>query len=489
MSSSSARSLWPLFIGGALSLVCWLVLWRTYPLSSLQALGQFEIRDTPGHFNAPSVRLTTLLFVVLWASYAAICFYLWRISRDKAPIPRALPWASGVFVGGVATCAVLLYPFASIDIFYYMCELKLRFFYGANPYIVPFAPRYSADPFAAYSGFTQTTCVYGPAWFWLSWPAVALGGFGSLGATLLAYKTWSALWVLVCGALLFTGARGQNRWLSAGLFVASPLIWFDAVGNGHNDILMAAMLLCAVLLARVPQAKFAWLSLPLLAVAILIKPSAAPLAWIFLVWMRRLGWTPRALLLSGALAVLLALFIVAPFWESGAFAGWRAGVAVSIKPFTSSPLSLAREFLFNKKAPAELQNLVRPIGLGLLLILALASPWLVRRFEQNLAIVLGLTYLLAGSMFSWYLLPILALLCLQLDRRAGFYVVAASLLGVLYSPFETWANYNSPMAGHGIQVNAFLALTLAAPLMLWMLSALGKPQWTPIKAKVKASRA
>ena len=252
-------------------------------------------------------------------------------------------------------------------------------------------------------------------------------------------------------------------------------MWFDAVGNSHNDIMMAAVLLGAVLLARAPQAKFAWLALPLLAVAILIKPSAAPLAWVFLIWMRRLGWTPRSLWISGALGVLLALIILAPFAQSGAFAGWRAGVQVSIEPFTSSPLSLVREILFNKKAPTHLQNLVRPIGLGLLLILALASPWLVRRFEHNLAVVLGLTYLLAGSMFPWYLLPILALLCLQLDSRTLIYLILATLFGLIYSPLETWGYFNSPLAGHGVQVNLLLAMILAFPLVLWMLSALGRP--------------
>ncbi len=474
MSSSSARtSLWPLVIGGALSLLCWLALWRLYPLSDLAQVGQFEFVNTPGHFASPRVRLTTLLFVLMWALYAAICFWLWRTSR--APVSRALPWVGGVFVAGVGVSAAHLYPFGSIDVFYYMCELKLRFFYGANPYIVPFSPRYNADPFAAYSGFTHATCAYGPAWFWLSWPAIALAGFADLGATLLGYKLWSAFWVLVCGALILTGARKERPWLSAGLFLGSPLVWFDAVGNGHNDIMMAAALLGAALLARSPKSRLAWLTLPLLAVAILSKPSAAPLAWVFLVWMRRTNWTPRALLISAFLALALAAVIVAPFWESGAFAGWRDGVTVSVKPFTSSPLSLAREFLFNKKAPDALQNLVRPIGLLLLLILALASPWIVRRFEHNLALVLGLTYLLAGSMFTWYLLPILALLCLQLDRRALVYVMAASLLGLLYSPLEMWADTDSPMAGHGIQVNGFLALTLAAPLLLWMLSALGRP--------------
>lgn len=468
-------SWWPLFFGGALSLLFWVLLWRLYPLSALAEWGQFEIRKTPGHFNSPKVRLTALLFVLMWASYAGVCHALWRNYRDKIEFSRALPWVGGLLLVAVAALSARMYPFASIDSFYYMCELKLHYFYGANPYLVPFEPRYSADPFARYSGFTHATCVYGPAWFWLSWPAIAVTGFNDLGVTLGGYKIWSALWVVVCGLLILWGTRPQRPWLSAALWLCSPFVWFDGVGNSHNDIMMAAVLIGAVLLARAPQAKFAWLALPLLAVAILIKPSAAPLAWVFLIWMRRVGWTPRALWISGALGVLVALVILAPFAQSGAFAGWRAGVQVSIEPFTSSPLSLAREILFNKKAPASLQHLVRPLGLGLLLILALASPWLVRRFEHNLAIVLGLTYLLAGSMFPWYLLPIVALLCLQLDSRTLVYIVLASLFGLIYSPLETWGYFNSPLAGHGVQVNLLLALILAFPLMLWIGSALGRP--------------
>lgn len=477
MVNSSARPATWLFVAGcALGLACWLTLWRFYPLSSLETLGQFQLRNTPGHFGAPKVRLTALLMFAMWATYALGCFCVWRRARAKAPVTRAMALAAGVFVVGVAVGAARLYPFASIDIFYYMCQLKLHYFYGANPYVVPFAPRYAADPFAAYSGFTRVTCAYGPAWFWLSWPVAVLAGFGSLGATLLGYKIWSALWVILCGALIFWGTKSQRPWLSVALFVGCPLVWFDAVGNGHNDIMMAAFLLGAVLLAQKPNAKIAWLALPLLAVAIMAKPSAAALAWIFLVWMRRIGWTPRALLISGGAGALVAMIIVAPFWQSGALAGWRAGVEFSLSPFTSSPISLAREFLFNKKAPAATQHLVRPIGMALLILITLASPYFVRRFEHNLALVLGLTYLLAGSLFSWYLLPIIALLALRLDRRGALYIVLASLPALLYSSLETWANYNSPLAGHGIQVNAFLAVCLAAPLLLWILSALGRPQ-------------
>ena len=478
LKSSPRISLWPLLLAGAVSLACWLLLWQLYPLSALSEWGQFEIRDTPGHFNSPQVRLTTLLFALMWASYAAICHSLWRAARDKATVSRAWLWIAGAFVVAVAAVAPRVYPFASIDSFYYMCELKLRYFYGANPYLVPFEPRYSADPFARYSGFTHATCVYGPSWFWLSWPAVALAGFNDLGATLASYKIWSALWVVVCGLLILSGTRGERPWLSAALFVGSPFVWFEAASNGHNDIMMAAALLGAVLLARDPDAKWALLALPLLAVAILTKPSAAPLAWIFLIWMRRLGWTPRAVLISGALGAILALIILLPFWESGAFAGWRAGVQVSIEPFTSSPLSLLRELLFNKKAPASIQALVRPFCLIVLLVSAATSPWLVRRFEHNLALVLGLTYLLAGSMFPWYLLPIVALLCLRIDRATIIYLLAASLFGLVYAPLETWAAFNSPLAGHGIQVNLLLALILALPLVLWMWSARGRPYST-----------
>ena len=488
MSKFSARmSLWPLLFGGALSLLLWFLLWRFYPLSALEQWGQFEIRKTPGHFDSSKVRLTALLFVGLWAAYTAVIYYLWRAYRQKSEFPRALPWVGGALLVGVAALAARMYPFASIDSFYYMCELKLHYFYGANPYIVPFEPRYSADPFAAYSGFTHATCVYGPAWFWMSWPTIALTGFADLGTTLGGYKIWSALWVVACGFLITLGTRGERPWLSAALWLCSPFVWFDAVANSHNDIMMATVLVGAVLLARQPQSKWALLALPLLAVAILTKPSAAPLAWVFLIWMRRLGWTPRALVISGALGVLVALIILAPFAQIGAFAGWRAGVQVSIDPFTSSPLSLARELLFNKKAPASLQALVRPVCLGLLLVLALASPWLVRRFEHNLAIVLGLTYLLAGSMFPWYLLPIAALVCLRLDRRSGIYLILVSLFGLIYSPLETWGYFNSFMAGHGLQVNLLLAMILALPLILWMFSALGRPVFG--KRTVGAKRA
>ena len=106
MFKSSARMpCWPLLLGGAVSLICWLLLQRFYPLSALGEWGQFEIRKTPGHFNSPKVRLTTLLFVLMWASYAGVCYALWRNYRQKSTFSRALPWVGGPFVVAVAACA------------------------------------------------------------------------------------------------------------------------------------------------------------------------------------------------------------------------------------------------------------------------------------------------------------------------------------------------------------------------------------------------
>ena len=138
---SSRIPLWPLLLAGAVALFCWLALWRLFPLSSLTELGQFELRNTPGNFNSPRVRATAFLFVALWAIYAGVCYSLWRSYRTKSEFSRAIPLVGGLFVVAVAAIVARIYPIASIDSFYYMCELKLHYFYGANPYITPFEPR------------------------------------------------------------------------------------------------------------------------------------------------------------------------------------------------------------------------------------------------------------------------------------------------------------------------------------------------------------
>src|SRR5689334_23887941 len=245
-----------------LSLLGWAGLARWYGLADHYARPGFALDKIP--FYSPQMVFTTLVFVLLCALYAAIYWLLCRASTLSATIKLALAGLAG----GAGVANILTYPIGAIDLFSYLGQLKLPFYYGQNPYLVTFLPGFAGDPLAKLAAFLEWPVIYGPAWVVLAgWP-LALAGFGDLLRLLIVYKAVSFLFLLF-GGWCIASCQGDARrgWMGAYLFVANPLVLFEAVGNAHNDVMMAAFVLAAVCALR----RRSRLALPLLLIAALIK--------------------------------------------------------------------------------------------------------------------------------------------------------------------------------------------------------------------------
>lgn len=117
---------------------------------------------------------------------------------------------------------------------------------GGNPYRDPPAA-FPADPAtrsmdAAWRG---TTSVYGPA-FTAASEAVALAVGSSPRRASSVFKTVAALGVVVCAAL--AAALSRHRAFAAAAVGWNPLFALHFGGGGHNDSLMVALLLGALVL-------------------------------------------------------------------------------------------------------------------------------------------------------------------------------------------------------------------------------------------------
>ena len=512
-------------ISSALWLLCWFLIWRWYSLSQWLDTPFYALDKVPGHFAAPQIRLTGLLFLTLSLLHIGVCVGLAK--SQQFVFNRTQKICLGIALTGVALANIFLYPIGAVDVFYYLCQLKLQFFYHQNPYLTTFSPTYQNDAFAKFSPFLGAIVVYGPAWFWVSWPAILLSGFTSIFQALIVYKIWNALFVIVITLLIYhCSAMREQRFLGAALFGLNPLVWYEAVGNAHNDIMMTAFLLAAIWAARrlslpatktvaqnsvaheqvgqlsfefaprfhAPETKFTafqrakpfWiLTLPFLAVAILIKPTCAPLLWIFAIWLRRAGWTWRSFVLSGALALGVACLAFWTFWSGGAMlAGWQNGIASSVNFSTGSLVSIAREWLQARGGEDNTLLLIRPVLLQWLVFITLVSPWIIRHFEHNLAVILAAFYLLAGSLFSWYLLPIIAVLSLRPNRVSCAYVFIASTLAFQFNVLSVWAWFDSPFEGQPLQIHLWESVILALPLVLLAIASLN---WWPRRWRLQLS--
>jgi hypothetical protein len=89
-----------------------------------------------------------------------------------------------------------------------------------------------------------------------------------------------------------------------------------------------------------------------------------------------------------------------------------------------------------------------------------------REHEAAALSLLMLGFLLVSPLQPWYLLPLVALIALRRDRLRWIYLLAATLLGLLYYPAGIWAWTASGFSY--ATIIAFQALLLAAPMMCYL---------------------
>lgn len=140
----------------------------------------------------------------------------------------------------------------SHDIFNYLFNAKMLIEYGADPHIRT-ALEFSYDPWVRFMHNIHTPAPYGYGWTVLSLVPYFLG-FGSFLLAYLALKAWMVLGLVLY--LLFGWVLVQRRkfldWNERfWLFALNPLLLWETVLNGHNDVwMMWPALACFAILSN-----------------------------------------------------------------------------------------------------------------------------------------------------------------------------------------------------------------------------------------------
>lgn len=298
-------------------------------------------------------------------------------------------------------------PLFSADVFGYVDYARLWVLHGLEPYAHGAADA-ARDPVVPFVRWRDIPTPYGPVFTFASAPLAWLSVPGALWAS----KAFAAALSLGCCALVWRTARlRQLDPLRAVLLVGlNPLLLAYGVGGAHNDFLLLALALGAVLLA-VEQRAAAAGSLGVLAVG--VKASAGVLLPFLLLSTR----TPRRAL-AGALATAAALLLVAFV----AFGHEALGFVSQIRE--------QQQFVASDSVPHKLGTLLGfdtlPAGLRLLFGLAFAVAlagllwatwrgridWLTAAGWATLALLLSTAWLV-----PWYVVWALPLAALARDPR------------------------------------------------------------------------
>lgn len=347
-----------------------------------------------------------LLLVAMLLAYLVVL----ACARAGA-IPLRLGIAAVVAAHGIFLLAP---PLFSADVFGYVDYARLWVLHGLDPYV--HVPADAArDPVLPFVGWHDVSTPYGPLFALLSAPLAWL----SVPAALWTLKTLAAGLSLACCALVWRIARRRGLDpLRAVLFVGlNPLLLAYGVGGAHNDFILLALALGAILLALEARPAAAG-ALGTLAVG--VKAPAVVLLPFLLLSQASGARDPRPSrrALAGALAAAAALLAVGFV----AFGGEALGFVAQIREqqrfvAANSVPNRVAELLGFTALPDALRLLFAAAFAAAMAVLLRATwggriDWLTAAGWATLALLLSSAWLV-----PWYVMWALPLAAVAYDPR------------------------------------------------------------------------
>lgn len=381
--------------------------------------------------------------LLAWLVTGGSVWIYWQGYRllKKSDWPDSSPQLTGsIFFWALLFGALLVFvvPFHSRDIYGYINRGAQQAFYGLNPYLTTVGemPNWQRDTIFQ-NHWLDNPCPYG--FFYAQWAKLlALIGGHHFFLTFLTFKTSNVLvHLLTMGAILKLGERFNlpRPWLGVYLYGWNPLILIHLLANGHNDGLLALLLLAS--LALLLSSRWVWAALPVLTLSALTKYAsllAGPLWLVYLFRQKRYSAICFGLLVSGLLVVLLGW----PYLQDFQHLPWDKMSENAGKSQHSLNALLSRVVFYSVKPfvenPNEILEMAR-IGFkwlfagGFLLFYGWLLCWFACRGERQKeslpkSLVLAVTaamliYLVFASakFHAWYIAMVFPLVFL-LDRQA-----------------------------------------------------------------------
>ncbi|MDQ1740780.1 MAG: alpha,6-mannosyltransferase [Pseudonocardiales bacterium] len=365
-------------------------------------------------------------------------------------------------------------PLASSDLYSYAAQAQLAR-HGLDPYTTTPADLPAVDLGKFLDNvawkWVDTPSPYGPLWVAVSkWVAALTGNHALISVLLLRLLPFAAI-VLTARLLpVLAGRYGKRADLALWLAIGNPLILVHAVGGGHNDAVMVALIVAGLVLVTRPAAGWhdlvAGIALMTLAAAVK-SPGLVAVAFAVPIYLagrsglRRRDWVRHcAIAVAVALPVFAAVSLIA-----GVGLGWARQISsgVPVINFMSIPTMLAvgyRAAIGAAHAGTLVDATVRDfrnVGLivSALLLVALWFRAVRGPAMQLLALGLFTLVVLGPAVQPWYFswsLTIAAVFVLK-PRQLGWIATASIALTLLTRPM-----------GSSLAMAAYLPAVLAAAL-------------------------
>lgn len=436
--------------------IYWQSFTQAYPLLDLFDRPLLDLRklsaDNP---TAPTQLIIAFLGlgVFYWVS--------WRAAQ------RATGWLAWTIVlGGFLLFSYQLlwmYPFDAADVFDNIMHGRILGVHGANPFLEP--PRdFPDDPFLPYVAWKKSASAYGPGWELLAgWVARFTGD--EIVPNVLAFKLLSGLFLVAAFGIVaaILQRMAPERALAGVVLLAwNPIILYETIGNGHNDMAMVVWILAAVWALT---GKRYLLAILLLVVGMLVKyipllmlPTAGLLALRDLPNWRARG---RFVLLAGTISLLLIAVAYWPFWEGSAV----LTIERRSRMFTSSLPAMIHAYMGLYVGTRVAGFWISIVAAGLTALFALWQGFRAMRDDSWLAFpraafMILMFYLLLTCLWfqQWYALWPLGLAAIlppgHAARLAALFGYAAISKQLIFEPLWLWEKPLPPKSWREMRLGA-----------------------------------
>lgn len=464
-----------LLLAGLAGLSLFIYLWAfVWPYNLLVWSEQPRLTLRPFSKNDP---LAQWWLVGAFLVQGGLYWLAWRLAWQ---VRGRVAWLIVLGSAGAFSLALLfLYPIDAADVFDYIMQGRILGVYGANPFQdVP--NQFKADPFYRYAAWQRTPSAYGPLWEAWAGGVARLTGEGVI-ANVLAFKLLGGFFLAISIGLVAVILRrvAPERALTGVVLLAwNPVVLYETMGNGHNDIAMTVWLLAAVwaiLSQRYTLAILAlWVGALVKFIPLLLLPLAGLIALRNLPDLRaRLRFLAVTALASAGLVVIA----YGPFWYG--LAG--LGVTRRTELFTASLPATIWAWLHLNGGGEGVGWKIGAMAAGITALFVLWQSWQTWRdhswlnFSQAACKIL-MFYLLVTCLWfqQWYVIWPLTLAALlppgHLARLVVLFSFAAMSKHLIIGPLLFWVEPRPPRAQLELLFGPLVLLIpwLYSLLVLWL---------------------
>lgn len=219
------------------------------------------------------------LFYAFWRQLKIVH---WLSNQDPEAAKSLRFWVLGI---GVLSGMLLvgLYPITALDVALYVVRARLWAFYGGSP-MTAVPASFPQDPYVGLSGeYAKEVSPYGPVWELIAQVPIRLGLL-DIATGIIAMKVISLMAYIGMAMLIGWYARqdsphvGVSRLTAMTFFALNPMVLMQAIGNGHNDMLMLTLMTLGLVLWQ--RDRWAWAAFAL-TLASLVKVTGLILMPLF----------------------------------------------------------------------------------------------------------------------------------------------------------------------------------------------------------------